>query len=99
MKKRIGPYTACLYAILMLWAYASQVIILWRTKDVSNISVTFIAVALIAVFLRVATIGSAIREVWQRAEIRSVSSIALTLAELVVIVGLSTVLVQIFIYL
>jgi hypothetical protein len=56
-------------------------------------------VALIAVFLRVATIGSAIREVWQRAEIRSVSSIALTLAELVVIVGLSTVLVQIFIYL
>lgn len=96
--KKLGPYSAFVYALLMLWAYSSQIIKLFRDKDASGFSKQFIAVALIAVLLRIITQGSAIVEVWQKARIKSVSNISLALAELVVFFGLAIIFVQIMVY-
>ncbi|MCD4760680.1 hypothetical protein K8R42_02160 [bacterium] len=96
--KRIGPYSALVYALLMVWAYSSQIIKLFHDKDVSSFSKQFICVALIAVVLRIFTLGSAIREIWQKARIRSLSNISLAIAELVVLFGLAIIFVQITSY-
>ena len=95
---RIGPFTACLYALLIAWAYGSQIIKLYQIKDPTGISLQFILVALVAVLLRMATIGSAIWEIWQKAKIRSVSNLALAGAEAVVLIGLAWIGIQILIY-
>lgn len=96
--KRIGPYSALLYAILMAWGYGSQIIKLYNERDPSGISRQFIILGLCAVLLRIITQGSAIREVWQKAKIKSTSIIFLAIAEAVVLIGLSIILVQIIIY-
>ena len=96
--KSMGPVTACLYALIMAYAYGSEIIKLYEVKDATSLSFQWIGLALIAVLLRVATVGLAIKEVWNKAQVRSISNIALAISEIVVIIGLLIILYQMFLY-
>lgn len=50
--KTIGPLTALIYALLMTYAYGSQIYNLFETKNTSGLSLNFFLFALVAVMLR-----------------------------------------------
>ena len=88
----MGPITATIYALLMIWAYSSQIWKIRKSKNISSLSLKFFFVAWIAVVLRMSTVGFVIKETL------NVSAIALEIAEAVVFFGLIIIVFQILYY-
>lgn len=95
MKRNWGPFTASLYAFLMIIAYGSQIFTLFKTNNAKGISLNFILIALLAVLLRISTVGFAIKEIWAKTKIKSIANIALLIAEITVLLGLTIIAIQI----
>ena len=91
-----GAIAAIVYLFLISIAYASQIIKNLQTRDVSSLSLSFFFLALIAVTLRASSLGFAIIEIWKKAKIKSISNIALAIAEAIVILSLAIIVLQIF---
>ena len=96
--KRGGVASSVAYALLMAYAYGSQITKLFKVKDPTGLSLNFFIFALLAVLLRINTIVFAIKEIWDKGKIVSINIIALAIAQIIVIVGLATVIIQILIY-
>ena len=84
----MGPVVAVIYAILMVWAYGSQIIKLYKTEKTKDLSLRFFFLAWIAVMLRITTVGVIIRETW------NITAIALEIAEAAVFFGLLIIIIQ-----
>jgi uncharacterized protein with PQ loop repeat len=88
----MGPFIAVLYAMLMVWGYASQVKKLHKNKRTDNLSLSFFILTFAAVALRILTVGLVIRDT------SNITAIALEIAEFAVLGGLATIALQIIWY-
>ena len=88
----MGPLTAIIYFLLMLHAYGSQILKIYRTQEITGLSLSYYRGALTAVSVRFATVGLIIFST------RNTAAIALGLAEIVVLVGLSIIPCQMWWY-
>lgn len=78
----MGPVTASVYALLMIFAYYGQISKLIRTRTSEGLSLQHFTLAWIAVAIRISAVGMLIFET------RSATAIALAIAETVVFFGL-----------
>ncbi|MEK7583899.1 MAG: DUF202 domain-containing protein [Patescibacteria group bacterium] len=78
----MGPATASIYALLMIFAYYGQISKLIRTRNSDGLSLQHFTLAWIAVAIRISTVGMLIYET------KSATAIALAVAEVVVFFGL-----------
>jgi uncharacterized protein with PQ loop repeat len=78
----MGPLAAMFYFLLMLHAYGSQILKIYRTQETKGLSLSYYRGALTAVSFRVAAVGLIIFNT------HNAAAIALGLAEIVVLLGL-----------
>ena len=83
----MGPITASVYAVLMIFAYYGQISKLIRTRNSDGLSLQHFTLAWIAVGLRISAVGMLIFET------RSMTAVALAIAEIVVFFGLLAIIV------
>ena len=88
----MGPIIAVIYALLMIWAYGSQIWKLYKTKKTEGLSIRFFFIAWCAVVLRMSTVGFVIGET------KNITAIFLEVAEAVVFIGLIIIVFQILYY-
>jgi len=86
------PMPAIIYFLLMLHAYGSQILKIYRTREITGLSLSYYRGALTAVSVRIATVGLIIFST------RNTTAIALGLAEIVVLAGLAIIPCQMWWY-
>lgn len=85
----MGPWVAVIYAALMIYAYAHQIVAIHRRKSVHNLHLGFFFTLWLAVTLRLTSMGFVIGET------HNISAIAMSIAELAVFLGLLIIVLQI----
>ncbi|MDD5291364.1 MAG: hypothetical protein PHZ04_04630 [Patescibacteria group bacterium] len=88
----MGPLTAIVYFLLMSHAYGSQILKIYRTRETMGLSLSYYRGALTAVSVRVAAVGLIIFST------HNITAIALGLAEIVVLLGLTIIPCQMWWY-
>ena len=85
----IGLISAVVYVALMIFAYGSQIIKIFKTSRTEGLSLKFFVMAWLAVILRIITEGSIIHRT------SDFNAIILSFTETVVFLGLSIVIIQV----